>query len=72
MFSGEAVLDALLDAGATGCEGHGIAVVADQGVDIGLGRGDASGLRTGRRQIRSIMVPVDNAPPAHIVIRAVL
>jgi len=43
MISGEAGLDALFDADAIRREGHGIACVAGERVDIGIGRRDAVG-----------------------------
>ena len=43
VISGEAGLDALLDADAIRREGHGIAVVAGERIDIGIGRRDAVG-----------------------------
>lgn len=73
VICGEAGLEAHLDAGAVGGEGHRVAVMAHQRVNIGLrGRDPLVVSPEGRTQIRSMMVPVDSAPPAHIVIRAVL
>jgi hypothetical protein len=49
-------------------------MVVDQGIDVGLSRCDTVGVSDVHRagQIRSMMVPVDSAPPAHMVINAVL
>ena len=41
VISREAGLEAHLDAGAVGRERDGVGVMADQGVDVCLGRGDA-------------------------------
>ncbi len=71
VISGETGLEADFDPGAVRGERHCARVVTDQRVDVGLGSRDAFVIR-GRHQIRSMMVPVDNAPPAHIVISAVL
>src|SRR6185312_9462115 len=71
----EAGLDADLRTSAVRCECDIVGAVGGQRVDVSLREGDALGLGEdagGGHRMRSMMVPVDSAPPAHMVIRAVL
>ena len=75
VISRETGLEPHLDAGTPGRERHLVRVVGNQRVDVCLRGSDALdfGKGTGRgHQIRSMIVPVDSAPPAHMVISAVL
>jgi hypothetical protein len=47
VISGESGLEAVFDADAVACERHHVGIVADEGVEIGLGRGDTSGVGNG-------------------------
>ena len=75
MVARESGLEAELDAYAGRCERHVVRIVVDQRVDVRLGGRDPLGFGEDPRfghEIRSMIVPVDSAPPAHIVISAVL
>jgi hypothetical protein len=71
VISRESGLEADLDARAARCERNLVSVMTDQRIDVRLRGRDAFGFRS-RHQIRSMIVPVDSAPPAHIVISAVV
>jgi F420H(2)-dependent quinone reductase len=63
VVSGESGLDALLDANAVGRERHRIPVMADQRVDVGLGRRDAFGIGKSWSPSQHKMTVVPKRPP---------
>ena len=71
MISGESGLDAHLDPDAVRRERDLTGLVIRQCVDVGLRRRDVILVRH-HCLTRSMIVPVDSAPPAHMVISAVL